>query len=234
MTLNGEVIISFWVSTTKDGGLCLGPRVKGYGLHHIAWEKDGKFRYHIRHKGIEEPSDESPIGGQKSTKVVIDKMLKMLEKRRQCYHGNRTCWVFTPTRWERIKVILPRMDEKGDLIVPLEISFAGLDMDFSKTGLWRKVRIRQLPNIEPHFGFIETRGGIRLIVPISKNEMLAWPLSKADEMQRYFMRAIGFDEFADYLKDTDEGEKFFKTARERIKQLLGSWECFHVFVSRTS
>ena len=221
MTLNGEVIISFWVDITKDGGLCIGPRIKGYNLHHIVWEKDGKFRYHIRHTRIEEPRDESPIGGQKSTKVVIDKMLKMLQKRQRRYHGNRTCWVFTSSRWERIKAILPWVDEKGDIFVPLEMSFAELDMDFSKKELWRRVCIRQLPNIEPHFSFIETRGGIRLIVPISKNEMLAWPLSKADEIQRYFLKVVGFDEFADYLKDTVEGKKFFKTTRDRIKQLLG-------------
>lgn len=177
-------------------------------MHHSVWEEDGKFRYHIRHRGIEEPRDESPIGGQKSTKIVVDRMSKMLKKRRQQYHGNRTCWMFTTSRWQKIRAILPRVDEKGDLFVPLEMSFAELDMDFSKKELWRKVHIRQLPNIEPHFGFIETCNGIRLIVPISENKMLAWPLSRVDEIQKYFMRVIGFDEFADYLKATDEGKKF--------------------------
>lgn len=222
MTLNGEVIISFWAGITEDGGLCLGPRIKGSNLHQTVWEKEGKFRYHIRHKGIAEPRDESPIGGQRSTKVVMGRMMKMLQKRRQSFHGNRTCWIFTPSRWERIKAVLPRADEKGNIFVPLEMSFAELDVDFSKKELWRNVRIRQLTDIEPHFGFIETCGGLRLIVPISRNEMLAWPLSKTDEIQRYFIEVIGFNEFADYLNDTDEGKTFFKTARNRIKQLLGS------------
>lgn len=222
MTLNGEVIISFWVDITRDGGLCIGPRIKGSNLHHSLWEKDGKFRYHIRHRGIKEPRDESPIGGQKSTKMVIDRMSRMLQKRQQHYHGNRTCWVFTPSRWQKIKAILPRVDEKGDLFVPLEMIFAELDMDFSKRELWRKVCIRQLPNTKPNFGFAETSSGIRLIAPISKNEMLAWPLSKADETQKYFMQVIGFDEFVDYLTDTDEGRKFFKKAIDRIKHLLNS------------
>ena len=222
MTLNGEVIISFWIGPTSEGGFCFGPRIEGSNLHHTAWQKDGKFHYHTRHKGIEEPSDESPIGGQKSTKMVTDQILKMLQKRQQYYHGNKTCWVFTPNRWERIRAILPRVDKKGDIIVPLEISFAELDMDFSRKELWRKVRISQLPTIKPHFGFIETRGGIRLIIPISKNEMLAWPLSKVDEIQRYFYSVLGFDEFADYLKDTNEGKEFFRMTRNRIKQLLAS------------
>jgi len=46
-------------------------------------------------------------------------------------------------------------------------------------------------------------------------------LSKAGEIQRYFMKVIGFEEFAGYLNDTDEGKRFF-TARDKIKQLLGS------------
>jgi len=85
------------------------------------------------------------------------------------------------------------------------MSFAQLDMEFSNMKLWQKVRIRQLSGIEPHFGSTETHGGMRLIVPISNNQMLAWPLSKADEIQRYFMEVIGSNEFVDYLNSTDEG-----------------------------
>ena len=61
-----------------------------------------------------------------------------------------------------------------------------------------------------------------MIVPISKNEMLAWPLSKVDEIQTYFRRVTGVDEFTNYLKDTAEGKKFSKMAENRIKRLLGS------------
>jgi len=222
LTFNGKTIVSFWMAPTSNGGFCFGPRIKGADLHHTAWQKADKFRYHTEHKGIEKPSDESPIGGQKSTKMVTEKMLKMLQKRLKHYHGNRTCWVFTPSRWKKIESILPRVDEKGDIIVPLEISFAELDMDFSKRELWLKVRIRQLPTIDPHFGFIETYRGIRLVVPISQNEMLAWPLSKVDEIQMYFYNVLGFGEFTDYLMDTNEGKKLFRMARKRIMELLDS------------
>jgi len=220
MTLNGEVIISFWIAPTSNGGYSFGPVIEGSNLHHTAWEKDGKFRYHTRHRGIQEPSDESPIGGVRSTKMVTEKMLGMLEKRKEHYHGNRTCWVFMQSRWERIKTVWPRVDKKGDLFMPLEFVFAELDMDFSKTELWRKVRIRQLPNIEPHFGFMETHQGLRLLFPVSNNEMLAWPLSKVDEIHKYFHRVLGHDEFNEYFLNTDEGKRFFKNARKRIKQLL--------------
>ena len=67
-------------------------------LHLTFWQSKGKFRYHVRHKGVKEPSDESPIGGQKSTKMVLDKIQQMLMKRLRSYHGNKTCWTFTSRR----------------------------------------------------------------------------------------------------------------------------------------
>jgi hypothetical protein len=220
ITLNEEIIFSFWVDGTTDDGVTLGPEIRGVDVHHTFWEKDGKIRYHIRHKGIEEPSDESHVGGQKSTKLVTDKMLKMLEKRLRHYHGNKTCWVFTLERWEKIKALSPRVNEKGDLVVPLEMTLAQLDIDFSKKDLWRKARIRELFNVAPHFGFTETRAGLRFVVPISKNEMLVWPLSKVDEIDKYLMEVLGFDEFANYLNDVEEGKKLFEIIDNRINQLL--------------
>jgi len=182
-----------------------------------------KFRYHVRHKGIKEPSDESPIGAQKSTKMVLDKIQQMLMKRLRSYHGNKTCWTFTSRRWEKIRSILPKADLEGNVYVPLEFVFAKLDMDFSKKELWRKLRIRSLLTTEPYFGFIKTKRGLKLVKPISKNQMLAWPLSKVDEIQKYFARVLGFDDFIEYLSNTIEGKRFWKQAKERIKHISSSY-----------
>jgi len=46
-----------------------------------------------------------------------------------------------------------------------------------------------------------------LVTPISKNQILTWPLSKADEVQKYFSKVIGIDNFFEYLDSTEEGKK---------------------------
>lgn len=222
LTLSGEVVLRFWIEITKDGGLCFGPSIKGYDLHHTVWQEKDKFRYHVRHKGIKKPTDESPIGGQKSTKMVIDRIEGMLRKRLTTYHGNKTCWTFTSSRWERVQSLLPKVDAEGDVYMSLEFLFAELEMDFSKKDLWRKAKIRSLLTTEPYFGFLETKRGLRLIKPISKNQMLAWPLSKADEIQEYFAKVLGFDEFFKYLACTEKGKRLSSEAKERIKQLSNS------------
>jgi len=222
LTLNGKVVVSFWISSTKDGGFCFGPSIEDSDLHLTVWQGQGKFRYHVRHKGIKEPVDGSPIGGQKSTKMVLEKIQNMLMKRLRRYHGNKTCWTFTSSRWKKIQFVLPSVDMKGDLYVPLEFVFAELDMDFSKRRLWRKIKIRSLLATEPYFGFSETKRGLRLIKPISKNDLLAWPLSKADEIRECFFRVLGFDDFVEYFGQTDEGKEFWSRAEDRIKQLMGS------------
>ena len=221
LTLNGKAIISFWFSPTKEGGLCFGPSIEDRDLHLTFWQSNGKFRYHIRHKGIKEPSDESPISAQKSAKMVLDKIRRMLKKRLRKYHGNRICWTFSLPRWKKIRSMLPRVDLKGNLYVPLEFVFAHLDMDFSNTRLWIKLRIRSLLTNEPYFGFIETKHGLRLIKPISKNQMLAWPLSKIDEVQKYFLGVLGFDDFIEYLDSTSEGKKLWSQVENNLKQLSG-------------
>ena len=222
MTLNGKVIISFWFSPTKEGGVCFGPSMENQDLHLTFWQSKGKFRYHVRHKGVKEPSDESPIGGQKSTKMVLDKIQQMLMKHLRKYHGNKTCWTFTSYRWKKIRSILPKVDLEGNVYVPLEFMFAELDMDFSNKRLWRKLRIHSLLSTEPYFGFIEAKRGLRLVKPISKNQMLAWPLSKTDEVQEYFARVLGFDDFIEYLSSTPEGKMLWSQAVGGIKQLSGS------------
>jgi len=219
LTLNGKAIISFWFSSTKEGGLCFGPSIEDRDLHLTFWQSNGKFRYHIKHKGIKEPSDESPISAQKSAKMVLDKIQRMLKKRLIKYHGNRICWTFNLSRWKKIRFILPRVDLEGNLYVPLEFVFAHLDMDFSKKKLWRKLRIRSLLITDPYFGFTETKHGLRLIKPISKNQMLAWPLSKTDEVQKYFLGVLGFDDFIEYLDSTSEGKKLWSQVENNLKQL---------------
>lgn len=222
LTLGGRVVIGFWIGSTRDGGLSFGPSIQGCDLHLTVWQNKGKLRYHIKHKGIEEPTDESPIGGQKSTKMVLNRIQRMLMKRLKTYHGNRTCWTFTSARWKRIRSVLPKADTKGNLYVPLEFTFAELDMDFSKKKLWQRVRIRSLLVTEPYFGFLETRHGLRLIKPVSENHILAWPLSKADEIREYFSRVIGFDEFLEYLDQTEEGRRLSSEIKDRIEQLSNS------------
>lgn len=221
LTLNGKAIISFWFSPTKEGGLCFGPSIEDRDLHLTFWQSSSKFRYHIRHKGVKEPSDESPMGGQKSAKMVLDKIQRMLTRRLRKYHGNRICWTFTFSRWKKIRSILPRVDLEGNLYAPLEFVFAKLDMDFSKKELWRKLRIRSLMTIEPYFGFIKTKHALRLIKPISRNQMLAWPLSKTDEVQKYFFGVLGFDDFIEYLDSTPEGKKLWSQVENNLKQLSG-------------
>lgn len=70
-----EIILAFWIEETKDG-YCFGPKIEGSNIHHTVWYEKDKLRYHIRHTGIEEPKDQSPIGKQKSGKVVIESFLK--------------------------------------------------------------------------------------------------------------------------------------------------------------
>lgn len=221
LTLNGKAIISFWFSPTQEGGLCFGPSIEDRDLHLTFWQSNGKFRYHIRHKGIKEPSDESPISAQKSAKMVFDRIQRMLKKRLRKYHGNRICWTFSLSRWKKIRSMLPRVDLEGNLYVPLEFVFAHLDMDFSKKKLWRRLRIRSLLTTEPYFGFTETKHGLRLIKPISRNQMLAWPLSKTDEVQKYFLGVLGFDDFIEYLDSTSEGKKLWSQVENNLKQLSG-------------
>jgi len=52
--------------------------------------------------------------------------------------------------------------------------------------------------------------------------LLAWPLSKADEIKEYFFGVLGFDDFVEYLGQTDEGKEFWSKAEDRVKQLMGS------------
>jgi hypothetical protein len=221
-TLCGKTVIDFWTDTTRDGGLCFGPTIPNSDVHLTVLQSKGKLRHHIKHRGIKEPPDESPVSGQISTKQVTANIGKMMLKRLATYHGNKTCWVFTPTRWKRIQSQLPKMDLRGDLYVPLEFVLAQLDMDFSKKKLWKKVHIRSLLTSEPHFGYLQSKRGLRMVTPISKNQMLAWPLSKADEVQKYFSKVIGIDNFFEYLESTEEGKKLSSEIKSRLMQLSTS------------
>jgi hypothetical protein len=221
LTLGGEAIASFWFGPTEDGGLCFGPSIEDRDLHLTFWHSEGKFRYHIRHKGIKEPSDESPIGAQKSTKMILDKIQRMLQKRLMKYHGNAICWTFILSRWKKIGSILPKVDLEGNVHMPLEFLFAQVKMDFSKKRLWRKFRIRSLLTTEPYFGFIETKHGLRLVRPISKNQMLVWPVSRIDEIPKYLSKVLGFDDFIEYLESTPEGKTLYSQVENKLRQLSG-------------
>ena len=41
-----------------------------------------------------------------------------------------------------------------------------------------------------------------------------------DEIDNYLMEVLGFDEFANYLNDVEEGKKLFEIIGNRINQLL--------------
>jgi len=220
--LCGKTVIDFWTDTTKDGGLCFGPTIPNSDIHLTVLQSKGKLRHHIKHKRIKEPPDESPVGGQISTRQVTVSLGKMLLKRLATYHGNKTCWAFTPARWERIQSRLPKADLKGNLYVALEFLLAQLDMNFSKKKLWKKVHIRSLLASEPHFGYLQSKQGLRMVTPISKNQMLTWPLSKSDEIQKYFSKVIGIDNFFEYLDSTEEGRKLSSEIKRHLMQLSTS------------
>ena len=223
LTFKEKILVDFWVDKTSDQGLSLGLSSLGSDLHLTTWGSKGKIRYHIRHKGIEQPPDESPIGRQTSIRLVGSRVEKMLKRRLTVYRGNRTCWVFTQKRWTKIQSLLPRVDVKGHLHIPLELIFSELDMDFSKKNLWRKTDVRSLLTDEPHFGFIKLKHGtLRLVAPISENQMLIWPLSKVDEIQEYMIRVIGLEEFMEYMLQTDDGKGFMLGAKNQLKRLINS------------
>jgi hypothetical protein len=92
-------------------------------------------------------------------------------------------------------------------------------MDFSKKKLWKKMHIRSLLTSEPHFGYLQSKQGLRMVTPISKNQMLIWPLSKVDEVNEYFSKVIGIDNFFEYLDSTKEGRSLSSKIKNRLIQL---------------
>jgi hypothetical protein len=214
-TFEGVPVLSFYIDKTRDGGLVLGPELSDRDIHLTAWAKDGKIRSHIRHVGVE---DSSPLGRIVSTRVASDALDKLMKRRVQPYHGNVMCYVFTRKRWQKIKAFLPKLDELGNLVIPVE-SFGGfLDMDFDKKTLWKKTNIRSLLSSEPNFGFIETRVGIRKVIPLSQKFMLVWPLTKVDELGNYIMKVIGIDDFFDYLESIGASKEIRDTMIRKIKE----------------
>lgn len=200
----------------------MGPVLSGSDIHLTVWQSEGKFRYHVEHRGINEPPDESPLGRQTSTRLVTERIERMLMKRLTTCHGNKTCYVFTHSRWKKILSFLPKADTNGDLYVPLEFVLAKLDMNFSKEKLWRKARLRSLLNSEPHFGYLETPRDLKMVMPISRNQMLAWPISKGEEIQEYFSKVVGIDDFFEYLETTEEGKRLSTDIKNRLMQLANT------------
>ena len=105
-TFEGKQVLSFHVDETSDRGLMFSPDLPKQDIHLTVFEKDGKIRSHVHHGGVEEPNN-SPVGRTTSTRVVSRNLEKMLKKRLESYHGNKTCHIFTPERWQKIKSFLP-------------------------------------------------------------------------------------------------------------------------------
>ena len=61
-----------------------------------------------------------------------------------------------------------------------------------------------------------------MVVPVSRNQMLAWPLSKEEEIQEYFSKVAGIDDFLDYLENTREGKNLSLNVKNRLMQLNNS------------
>jgi len=98
---------------------------------------------------------------------------------------------------KEIKSLLPKSDAEGNIHIPLELFFCRIDTNFSNKTLWQKVYIKSLLTHEPRFGFIKTRSGLRQVWPISKSQMLAFPLSKAGGVNDYIYRIMGVKDFFD-------------------------------------
>jgi hypothetical protein len=209
-------VFAFHIDETVDGGIVFSPYLPGQDIHLTVFEKEGKLRSHIHHRGINEPKD-SPIGKTTSNKVIYRNLDRLLRKRLRTYHGNKKCFIPKHERWRQIKTVLPKVTEQGDLDIPLELFTTSLDIDFMNKELWDKVKIRSLLIREPHFGFMETKDGLRLIQPVSKNQMFVWPLRKANEIGEYLMKVSGFDDIFDYLEEIGIFKKIRNDLREKIR-----------------
>lgn len=91
-------------------------------------------------------------------------------------------------------------------------------MDFGKKDLWEKIKIRSLLSLEPHFGFIETRRGIRQVIPISEKLMFAWPLMKVNELGDYIIKVSGTDDFFDYLESVGASKEIRADMIRKIQE----------------
>lgn len=120
----------------------------------------------------------------------------------------------------KIKSLYPSYAEEGNLIIPLELLYSYLDMDFSKKDLWRKIPIRELLKTEPNFGFKEIGRSIKKIIPITNKEMIVLPQTKMTEFEDFAFEAIGMDEFTEYFTEQDEVKKWFKFAEEKLSRLV--------------
>jgi len=101
--------------------------------------KNGRLRSCIHYRGVGEPKD-SPIGRTTSTRVISRSLEKILKRCVRPYHGNETCHVFTLERWKGIKTFLPKVDERGDIVIPIEFLGSTLKMDFCVKEMWEKVQ----------------------------------------------------------------------------------------------
>lgn len=218
MTFQGKEIASFWIEETKDG-YTYGPKIDGVDIHSTVFRKNGKIRSHIKHTGIEHPPDQYPMGKQVSEKHFLTMLFKELGKRVRKYHGNSKCWIFTESSWMKVKQYFPKINEKGDYIIPIEIAVIEAETNFSNTKIWQKVKIRELFNGEQFFGLREYPEGLRIIVPISSNSLYLFPISKINKPIETIYENIGFQDFFDYFFETDEGKSFKEEMKKKVKEM---------------
>jgi len=114
-------------------------------------------------------------------------------------------------------MFLPKVDGCGNLLIPIESFMVFLDMRFSRKDRWKKVKIRSLLNLEPAFGFMETRAGLRMIIPITEKLMFAWPALKTNELGDYVMKVSGVDDFFDYLESTGASKEMRTDMLKKIQ-----------------
>lgn len=218
ITFREEEIASFWIEETKDG-YTYGPRIDGVDIHSTVFRKNGKIRSHIKHTGIEHPPDQYPIGKQVSEKHFLISLLKELSTRIRKYHGNSKCRIFTEDLWMKVKPFLPRINEKGDYIIPIEFLFLEVKADYNNPKIWEKVRIRELLNGEQFFGLKEYPEGLRIVIPVSENVLYQFPVSKINKPIETIYDNFGMKDFFDYFFETDEGKSFEKRMKERVKEM---------------
>jgi hypothetical protein len=212
-TFDNEVLFTFKLMETSDG-FCMIPMIKDADIHQTIFHKDGKIRTHITHRNSEDYIDDYPLSKHIADQFFVRQIGESIIKRTRKYHGNEKCYVFTKERMDRINPLLPKQDKKGNIIFPLELLIHYLDMDFSKSELWRKIRIRELMKNEPFYGFKYEGRSLRKIQPITERELYSVPISKSTELDNQIFSMLGIDDFFDYFTKTEEGKRWKKEILE--------------------
>ena len=218
-TFQNEVLLTIWFDETTDG-LAYGPVISGTDIHQTIFHKDSKLRTHVKHSNLDSPPDSSPLGRVISDRLLAQQVLEKYKKRVVHYHGNEKCYVFPEERWKRMQEFLPRTDDTGNIFLPIEATIANVILDFDEEVHWSKIRIRELFTYPPHFGFKFLKRGFRLIVPLTQNEILAFPLSKVTEIHDLVLNSLGMQDFFEYIFSTEEGKKWIEDIKNEVEKRI--------------